>query len=49
MEPIQPSGRRNVAALAGRWSARHRRTAVLGWLAFVVVAFVIGGPWASGT
>src|SRR5262245_44958143 len=34
---------RNLAARAGRWSARHRKTAILGWIAFVVVAFMIGG------
>jgi uncharacterized membrane protein YdfJ with MMPL/SSD domain len=34
---------RNLAARAGRWSAQHRKTAVLGWLLFVVVATVIGG------
>ena len=34
---------RNVAARAGRWSARHRKTAVFGWILFVVVAFMIGG------
>jgi RND superfamily putative drug exporter len=34
---------RNLAARAGRWSARHRKTAVFGWLAFVIVAFMIGG------
>ncbi|MGY1805946.1 MMPL family transporter [Blastococcus sp. SYSU D00669] len=33
---------RNLAARAGRWSARHRRTAVLGWLAFVVLAITLG-------
>jgi uncharacterized membrane protein YdfJ with MMPL/SSD domain len=33
---------RNVAARMGRWSARHRKTAIFGWLAFVVVAFVLG-------
>src|SRR3954466_13339315 len=31
------------AARAGRWSAKHRKTAIWGWIAFVVVAFVIGG------
>ena len=36
----------NLTARAARWSATHRRTAVLGWLAFVVVAFAIGS--ASG-
>jgi uncharacterized membrane protein YdfJ with MMPL/SSD domain len=34
-------------ARAARWSATHRKTAVLGWLAFVVVAFMIGS--AVGT
>src|SRR4051794_13055151 len=31
------------AARAGRWSAQHRKTAIWGWIAFVAVAFVIGG------
>ena len=39
--------RTNLAARAGRWSAQHRRAAILGWLAFVVVAVVLGG--AVGT
>jgi hypothetical protein len=34
--------RLNLTARAARWSARHRKTAVLGWLAFVLVAFAIG-------
>ena len=34
--------KRNLAADAGRWSAAHRRKAIVGWLAFVVLAFVIG-------
>jgi uncharacterized membrane protein YdfJ with MMPL/SSD domain len=38
---MQPS--RNLAARAGRWSARHWKTAIVGWLAFVVLAFMIGG------
>ena len=29
---------RNLAARAGRWSATHRKTAIIGWLAFVVLA-----------
>jgi len=33
----------NVAAVAGRWSARHRRVAIWGWLGFVLVAFIVGG------
>lgn len=38
---------RNLAARMGRWSATHRKTAILGWLAFVAIAFAIGN--ASGT
>ena len=34
---------RNVAARAGRWSSRHRKTAIVGWLAFVVLAVIVGG------
>lgn len=33
---------RNLAARMGRWSAAHRKTAIFGWLAFVVIAFAIG-------
>jgi uncharacterized membrane protein YdfJ with MMPL/SSD domain len=36
----------NLAARAGRWSAAHRKTAIWGWLAFVLVALVVGS--ASG-
>ena len=32
----------NLTARAARWSARHRLVAVLGWLAFVAVAFALG-------
>ncbi len=39
--------RTNVAARAGRWSSQHRRAAILGWLAFVVIAVFVGG--AVGT
>ena len=38
---MEPS--RNIAERAGRWSAQHRKEAILGWLAFVVVALVLGG------
>jgi uncharacterized membrane protein YdfJ with MMPL/SSD domain len=34
---------RNLAARAGRWSATHRKTAVLGWILFVILATFIGG------
>ena len=33
---------RNIAARAGRWSAQHRKTAILGWISFVVLAFMAG-------
>jgi uncharacterized membrane protein YdfJ with MMPL/SSD domain len=33
---------KNLAARAGAWSARHRKTAIFGWLAFVAIAFVLG-------
>jgi uncharacterized membrane protein YdfJ with MMPL/SSD domain len=32
----------NLAARMGRWSAQHRKTAIWGWLAFVVIAFMVG-------
>ena len=38
----------NLAGRMGRWSARHRRTAVFGWLAFVVLAVAAGQPGAAG-
>ncbi len=34
---------RNLAARAGRWSAQHRKLAILGWILFVVLATVVGG------
>src|SRR3954465_6254085 len=33
----------NIAARMGRWSAAHWKTATFGWLAFVVLAFGLGG------
>ena len=38
-----PRPRRNLAARMGRWSASHRKTAIFGWLAFVLLATVLGG------
>ena len=35
--------KRNIAASVGRWSARHRKIAVIGWITFVVLAFFVGG------
>ena len=40
---------RNLAARIGRWSASHRKTAVLGWLAFVIAAVVIGSAVGART
>jgi uncharacterized membrane protein YdfJ with MMPL/SSD domain len=40
VSPLKHSN--NFAARMGRWSAGHWKTAVFGWLAFVVAAFVIG-------
>ena len=34
---------RGLAARAAVWSARHRMLAILGWLAFVIAASVLGG------
>jgi RND superfamily putative drug exporter len=33
---------KNLAARAGRWSASHRKTAIFGWLAFVLASVAIG-------
>jgi uncharacterized membrane protein YdfJ with MMPL/SSD domain len=41
------SDTRNLAARAGRWSAQHRKTAIWGWVVFVLCAFALGG--AAGT
>ncbi len=32
----------NLPARAARWSGHHRKIAIFGWLAFVVVAFLVG-------
>ncbi|MGZ4441270.1 MAG: MMPL family transporter, partial [Gaiellaceae bacterium] len=40
MSPFKKSN--NLAARMGRWSAGHRKTAIFGWLAFVVLALVLG-------
>jgi uncharacterized membrane protein YdfJ with MMPL/SSD domain len=41
--------KKTLAARAGHWSARHRKTAIFGWLAFVVIAFVLGGAIGTQT
>jgi uncharacterized membrane protein YdfJ with MMPL/SSD domain len=40
---------RNLAARMGRWSAQHRKKAILGWIAFVVLATVAGGAFGQRT
>ena len=40
---------RNLAARMGRWSADHWKTATFGWLAFVVLAFALGGMVGTKT
>ena len=40
--------RRNIAGGVGAWSARHPKTAILGWLAFVIVALGIGSAVPTG-
>src|SRR5438132_10562011 len=40
MSPLKRSN--NIAARMGRWSASHWKTAVFGWLAFVIASLAIG-------
>jgi uncharacterized membrane protein YdfJ with MMPL/SSD domain len=44
-----PTGTRNLAARIGCWSARHRKKAIFGWLAFVILAFAIGNAVGTKT
>ena len=37
----------NLAARMGRWSADHWKTATFGWIAFVLVAFALGGAFGT--
>ena len=39
----------SFAARAGRWSAQHRKKAILGWFAFVILATVLGGMAGNKT
>src|SRR5215210_801964 len=39
---VQMQKAMNVAGRMGRWSAGHWKTAVFGWLAFVIVSFALG-------
>jgi len=44
---MQP--KQNIAARAARWSAAHRKIAIFGWIAFVVVSVVVGGAVGTKT
>ena len=39
----------NIAARAGKWSAQHRKKAIVGWLVFVILAVFIGGSVGTKT
>lgn len=39
---MRPARKHHFAARMGHWSARHRKKAIFGWLAFVIAAFAIG-------
>ena len=39
----------NLASRAARWSAGHRKTAIFGWLAFVVIAVFLAGAVGQQT
>jgi uncharacterized membrane protein YdfJ with MMPL/SSD domain len=43
----QTQTKKSLAERAGSWSARHKKRAILGWIAFVALALVAGG--AIGT
>src|SRR4051795_4119980 len=52
--PVNPgsapgNGIKGLAARAGRWSAQHRKKAIWGWLAFALIAFMIGGAIGTKT
>jgi uncharacterized membrane protein YdfJ with MMPL/SSD domain len=38
----EPFRARNLAGRMGAWSARHQKAAILGWFAFVIIAFALG-------
>ena len=40
---------RGLPSRAGMWSAQHRKTAIWGWLAFVVIALFIGNAVGTKT
>jgi uncharacterized membrane protein YdfJ with MMPL/SSD domain len=40
---------KNLASRAARWSAGHRKTAIFGWLAFVIISVFIAGAVGQQT
>jgi uncharacterized membrane protein YdfJ with MMPL/SSD domain len=40
--PAEPRRPTNLTARMARWSARHRKIAIFGWLAFVFASFALG-------
>jgi uncharacterized membrane protein YdfJ with MMPL/SSD domain len=48
-DPNTGASPRGIASRAGVWSARHRKLAIWGWLAFVVLAVFIGGAVGTKT
>ena len=48
-DETSPKPAMNLAARMARWSARHRKIAIFGWLGFVVVAFAIGTALGTKT
>jgi RND superfamily putative drug exporter len=41
-QPVARATPTNLPGRVGRWSARHRKTAIFGWLAFVAAALALG-------
>ena len=39
----------NLTSRAARWSAKHRRIAILGWIAFVVLSLAVGSAVGTKT
>ena len=39
---------KGIAARAGHWSARHRKTAIFGWLGLIIALLFIGGSLGEG-
>src|SRR3954471_11604877 len=48
-EPTMSTTPRGIAARAGHWSARHRKTAIFGWLAMIMVIAFAGNALGSKT